>query len=42
VCDEDSLQVAVDISTVETTSWAYYDDVPVEPIVIKKAYIIEE
>ena len=42
VCDEESLKVAVDISTVKTTSWAYYDDVPVEPVVIKKAYIIEE
>ncbi len=42
VCDEESLKVAVDISTVKTTSWAYYDDVPVEPVVIKKAYLIEE
>ena len=41
VCDEESLQVAVDISTVKTTRWAYYDDVPVEPVVIKKAYVIE-
>ena len=40
VCDEESLKVAVDISTVKTTSWAYYDDVPVDPVVIKKAYII--
>lgn len=42
VCDEESLQVAIDISTVKTTSWAYYDDVPVEPVVIKKVYMIEE
>ena len=42
VCDEESLNVAIEISTVETTRWAYYDDVPVEPVVIKKAYMIEE
>ena len=42
VMDEESLQVAIDISTVKTTSWAYYDDVPVEPVIIKKAYLIEE
>ena len=42
VCDEESLQVAIDISTVETTRWSYYDDVPVEPIVMKKVYMVEE
>ena len=42
VSDEESLQVAIDISTVKTTSWAYYDDVPVEPVVMKKVYIVEE
>ena len=42
VLDDESLQVAIDISTVQTTSWAYYDDVPVTPVVIKKAYVIEE
>ena len=42
VTDEESLQVAIDISTVETTNWAYYDDVPVQPVIIKKAYIVEE
>ena len=42
VTDEESLQVAIDISNVKTTSWAYYDDVPVEPVVMKKVYIVEE
>lgn len=42
VTDEESLQVAIDISTVKTTRWAYYDDVPVEPVVMKKVYMIEE
>ena len=42
VCDEESLNVAIEISTVETTSWGYYDDIPVEPIVIEKATVIEE
>jgi peptidyl-prolyl cis-trans isomerase B (cyclophilin B) len=41
VMDEESLAVAVEISTVKTTRWAYYDDVPVDPVVIKKAYVIE-
>lgn len=42
VCDEESLQVALDIASVETTSWGYYDDVPVTPVVMKKVYMIEE
>ncbi len=42
VTDQESMDVAIEISNVETTSWAYYDDVPVEPVVIKKAYMIEE
>lgn len=42
VCDEESLQVAIDISLVETSSWSYYDDIPVEPIVMKKVYMVEE
>ena len=33
--DEESLKTAVDISNVKTSSWQYYDDVPVEPVVIK-------
>lgn len=42
VCDEESLQVALDIASVKTTRWGYYDDVPVEPVVMKKVYMIEE
>ena len=42
VCDEESLQVALDIAKVETTRWGYYDDVPVTPVVMKKVYMIEE
>ena len=42
VTDEESLQVAIDISNVATKSWSYYDDVPVEPIVMKKVYMVEE
>ena len=42
VADMDSLQVAIDISAVETKSEGYYDDIPVNPIVIKKAYLLEK
>ena len=35
LADEESLQVACDISKVKTHSWGYYDDIPNEPIVIK-------
>ena len=42
VCDEESLKTAIEISTVPTTSWGYYDDIPVEPVIIEKATIIEE
>lgn len=42
VCDDESLEVAIEISKVKTTSWGYYDDIPVEPIVIEKATVIEE
>lgn len=42
VSDEESLQVALDIASVETTRWGYYDDVPVTPVVMKKVYMIEE
>ena len=42
VCDEESLNVAIEISTVKTTSWGYFDDVPVDPVVMKKVYMIEE
>ena len=33
--DEESVDIAVDISKVYTVSVGYYDDVPYEPIVIK-------
>ena len=39
--DEESLQVAIDISKVATTYVGGYDDVPVEPIVIKTISVIE-
>ena len=42
VCDEQSMQAVLDIACVKTTSWGYYDDVPVEPVVMKKVYMIEE
>ena len=42
VCDEESMQVVLDIASVKTTSWSYYNDVPVEPVVMKKVYMIEE
>ena len=42
VIDEESLNNAVEISTVKTTSWGYFDDVPVQPVVMKKVYMIEE
>ena len=42
LCDEESFKVAVDISLVKTKSWSYYDDIPVEPIVMKKVYMVEE
>ena len=39
--DEESLQVAIDISKVDTTFIGGYDDVPVTPIEIKTISIIE-
>jgi peptidyl-prolyl cis-trans isomerase B (cyclophilin B) len=42
VCDEESLQAVLDIAGVKTTRWGYYDDVPVEPVEMKKVYMIEE
>ena len=33
--DDESIKVAKEIGKVKTTSWSYYDDVPVEPIIIK-------
>lgn len=35
ICDEQSLQVALSIGKVPTTSVGYYDDVPVTPVVIQ-------
>ena len=40
-CDEESLKVAIELSKVATTDVNGYADVPVEPVVIKKAYVIE-
>ena len=37
--DDDSMQVAMDISHVATHRVGYYDDVPVREIVIKRVYI---
>ncbi len=39
--DQESLQVAIDISKVDTTYIGGYDDVPIEPIVIKTISINE-
>lgn len=39
--DEESLKVAIDISKVDTTYIGGYDDIPVEPIVIKTISVIE-
>ena len=41
VMDKESLEVAIDISKVETTFVGGYADVPVNPIVIKTISIIE-
>lgn len=40
VADEESLKKAVAISRQPTTSWSYYDDVPVTPVVIKTVKIL--
>lgn len=42
VCDEESLENAIEISLVKTHSQGYYDDIPVEPVVMQKVYVIEE
>ncbi len=39
--DEESMQVAVDISNVHTISVGYYDDVPYEPIIIKTIHKVD-
>ncbi|MBQ7348398.1 MAG: peptidylprolyl isomerase, partial [Clostridia bacterium] len=41
VCDEESLNTAIAISTVNTHSWGYYDDIPNDPVVIVKAIVTE-
>lgn len=41
VADEDSLKVVQEMSFVPTTRKGYYDDVPVEPIIIKNIEIIK-
>lgn len=38
-CDAQSVQVAIDISGVQTTSVQYYQDVPVVPVVIEDVII---
>lgn len=42
VADEESMQVVLDMSHVKTHSVGYFDDVPVEAIVIKNVEIVEE
>lgn len=42
VADEASMQVVLDMSNVRTRSIGYFQDVPVEPIVIKNVEIVEE
>ena len=42
VADNESMQVVLDMSYVKTHSVGYFDDVPVEPIVIKNVEIVEE
>ena len=40
--DEESIAAAVKLSTVPTHSLGWYDDVPVEPVVISDVEIIKE
>lgn len=42
VADNESMQVVIDISRVDTGRYAYYSDVPVSPIIINKVTIIED
>lgn len=42
VADNESMQVVIDISRVDTGRYAYYSDVPVSPIIIDKVTIIED
>jgi len=41
VTDDESLKVAVEISQTPTGRWMHFDDVPLEPVVIKTIKIIE-
>ena len=41
VSDQESLDVAVEISKSKTGRWMHFDDVPVEPVVIKTIKIVE-
>lgn len=42
VADNESMQVVIDISRVDTGRYAYYSDVPVSPIIIDKVTIIKD
>ena len=42
VADPASLDVAIEISLVKTHSQGYYDDIPVEPVIMEKVYVVEE
>ena len=42
VDDAQSLEAAIEISTVPTHTWTYYADIPDSPVVIEKAYVTEE
>lgn len=42
VVGEDALKKVIALSQVKTTSWSYYDDVPVEPIVIKTVTVAQK
>ena len=41
VTDEESLKVAVEISITPTGRWMHFDDVPLEPVIIKTIKIVE-
>lgn len=42
VADSESMQVVLDMSNVKTHSIGYFDDVPVEPIIIENVEIVED
>ena len=41
VADEESLKVAIEIGKVDTGRWGYYDDVPLDAVVMEKVYVLE-